>query len=149
MKTKLTSIFSFLLLTIIMGFTTPAFSIVSTMEVIKRLIILVDKLESDNQQILFVQIDNISKRQKSTQTYELSKGSDYKIIVVGDNDRVQDIDLIVLDENDNKVGEDSDSSNVAVVNISPKWTGKFKITTWAASMQANDAFYAIIIARSN
>lgn len=126
-----------------------AFAIVSTSAIMKRVTGVVSALEDKDEQVIFVQMDSIEKDQKSTQTYTLEGDSTYKVVVVGDEKRVTDIDLRVLDENDNEIGEDSDEQNIAMVRVTPKWSGKFKIQVWAAEMQASDAFYGIVIAREN
>ena len=124
-----------------------AFAIVSTSAIMKRVNGVVSALEDKDEQVIFVQMDSIEKDQKSTQTYTLEGDSTF--VVVGDEKRVTDIDLRVLDENDNEIGEDSDEQNIAMVRVTPKWSGKFKIQVWAAEMQASDAFYGIVIARED
>lgn len=133
----------------LMGVAPIAFGVVSTAAILKRLVVVIDKLEEAGQQVLFAQIDNITKGHKDTQTYTLQQGASYKIIVIGDQDRVADIDLQVLDENGSVVGKDDDSSNVAVVDVSPIRTASFKFQVWAASMNANDAFYSIVVSRND
>ncbi len=142
-KIKLTAVIAGLLIG------TSAFAIVPMTAIMNRVTGIVSALEDKDEQIIFVQMDSIEKDQKSTQTYTLQEDSTYKIVVVGDEKRVTDIDLRVLDENDNEIGEDSDEQNIAMVRITPKWTGKFKIQVWAAEMKAKDAFYGIVIARED
>ena len=142
-KIKLTAVIASLLIG------SSAFAIVPMTAIMNRVTGIVSALEDKDEQIIFVQMDSIEKDQKSTQTYTLQEDSTYKIVVVGDEKRVTDIDLRVLDENDNEIGEDSDEQNIAMVRITPKWTGKFKIQVWAAEMQAKDAFYGIVIARED
>ena len=140
-----------LALFMLMVCSTSAFGIVSTAEVFKRLLLTAGNLESMGSQILFAQVDNISKGSVDTQTYTLKTGSSYSIVVIGDDERVQDIDLTVLDENSNVIGKDNDSENVAIVQVSPRWTGLFKIRVSAYKMKSfySDAFYSIIIARND
>ena len=133
----------------IMLFSSPAFGLVSTKEIFKRIIFTADKLENMGSQILFSQLDNIDRDSVDTQTYPLKSGNSYIIIALGDDERVQDIDLEVLDENNNVVGRDADGENIAIVEVRPKWSGIFKIRVSGYEMSSSDAFYGIIIARTN
>lgn len=102
-----------LVLLALMVCSTSAFGPVSTAEIFKRIVITVGKLESMESQILFAQLDNIKRNSVNTQTYTLQSGSSYTIVAIGDEERVQDIDLKVLDENNNVFGKDDDSENIA------------------------------------
>ncbi|MCA1964401.1 MAG: hypothetical protein LDL31_10690 [Prosthecobacter sp.] len=127
----------------------PASAIVGTQEILKRLLAAIMTVEKLNYQVLLTQTDSVRHDTPSTMTYTLTAGSFYKVIALGDNDRVADIDLKVYDENDNLVGSDDDDTNVAEVNVSPKWTGKFKFVVDAYKMNSgyNDAFYGLVVAR--
>ena len=138
-----------LVLLALMVCSTSAFGLVSTAEIFKRIVITVGKLESMGCQILFAQLDNIKRNYVDTQTYALQSGSSYSIVAIGDEERVQDIDLKVLDENNNVVGKDDDSENIAMVQVSPRRSGKFKIIVSGYEMNRSDAFYGIIIARND
>jgi hypothetical protein len=56
------------------------------------------------------------------------RGNRYALVATGDS-RVSDVDLKVFDESWNLIDSDTDSSNVAVVQFSPKWTGLFHVRT--------------------
>lgn len=56
------------------------------------------------------------------------RGNDYLLVAAGDS-RVSDVDLKVYDENWNLIDSDTDSSSVAVVTFTPKWTGLFHVRT--------------------
>jgi|GEM_PF-1839693 len=122
---------------------------VSMAEIFKRLVTTLRQLENTGSQVVFVQVDSISRKTMDTQTYTLNSGNLYSIFVLGDGNRIEDIDLTVLDENDDVVEMDNDTENIAMVRMSPKRTGVFKIGVSAFRMKdcCDDAFYAIIIAR--
>ena len=140
-----------LILFALMVSSTSSFGLVSTVEIFKRILYTIDQLESFENQILFTQMNNIRKNSISTQIYTLSSGSSYTIFAFGDDERVMDIDLTVLDENNNVIGKDTDDTNIAIVDVRPKWSGDFKIQVSAYRMKStyNDAFYGIIIARND
>ena len=120
---------------------------VSVSPVLDKLSQVVEKVEKDNAQVLFIQVDNLSKGQQSAQTYTLESNSKYGIAVVGDENRIQDVDVRVLDANGDKVAEDKDNSNIAVVSLTPKRTQQFKIVVSAYKMSAKDGFFGIVIFR--
>lgn len=124
-------------------------AIVSTADVLKRLVSLAALLEGKDYQLLMAQVDFVTRNGSSSMTYELAKGETYRIVAIGDDERVFDIDLRALDENDRLVGNDDDETNIAEVSITPKWTGKFRFEVSAHRMakSINDAFYALVIAR--
>src|SRR5690349_3980125 len=100
---------------------------VSATNVLKRATAIVEKLEEQKAQVLFLQVDNIEKEKISTQTYTLESGSTYAIVAIGDADRIQDIDLVVVDENGDVAGKDTDDANVAIVKVNSKKTQSYKI----------------------
>ena len=123
------------------------YALVSTVQVLKRVVIINAKIESEGYQVIFIQIDNIRKGIIDSQTYPLKSGNKYGIIVVGDEDRIQDIDLKVYDQNGNLVGKDNDSENIAMVKVSPHKSQKYKISVSAYKMDHTDGFYGVIIYR--
>lgn len=58
--------------------------------------------------------------------YELHKGWKYTLTAVCDND-CDDLDLYLYDENGNNIDVDTSSDYLPVVNVSPRWTGRFKL----------------------
>jgi hypothetical protein len=56
------------------------------------------------------------------------RGNTYALVGVGDS-RVSDLDLKVYDENWNLIDSDEDSTAVAVVSFTPRWTGVFHVRT--------------------
>jgi hypothetical protein len=63
----------------------------------------------------------------SYKTFEVRfrKGHAARIVLKGDGDT--DLDLLVFDENGNKVASDEDNTDTCVVEWTPRWTGKFII----------------------
>jgi hypothetical protein len=120
---------------------------VTATNVMKRATSVIEKLESQKAQVLFVQIDNIEKEKISTQTYTLEAGSTYAVVAIGDEERIQDIDLVVVDEDGEIDGKDTDDANVAIVKVKSKKTQAYKIGVKGYKMAKNDGFYAIVICR--
>ena len=48
----------------------------------------------------------------------------YLLIAAG-NEHVRDIDILLHDENHNKIATDSANDPTPIVSVSPKWSGKF------------------------
>ncbi|MBS1792524.1 MAG: hypothetical protein JSS81_01650 [Acidobacteria bacterium] len=120
---------------------------VTAQNVLKRASALVQKLEAQKAQILFLQIDNVKQEQISTQSYQLEAGKKYVIVAIGDQDRIQDIDLVVANEDDEVVGKDNDETNAAVVQFTAETTGSYKMAVQGYKMSKKDGFYAIVICR--
>lgn len=121
--------------------------IVSTQTVLLRVAEAIKTIEDLNKQVLFVQVDNISKGVTSSQTYQLSGGEEYVIAAIGDEDRITDIDLEVYDSNGYLVGKDTKTSNVAVVIVQASSTQTYKFKIKGYAMSQNDGFYGIIVSR--
>lgn len=75
----------------------------------------------------------------------LQRGRDYKIIVGGCND-ARDLDLVVLDENDNLVGQDVDYAKHGVVDVSPGRTGNYSILIKMTNGTPDGAHFALVVA---
>jgi hypothetical protein len=120
---------------------------VSMQNVMKRASAVVEKLESQKAQILFMQIDTLEKGDISTQSYNLEAGQEYAIVAIGDEERIQDIDLVVVDDNAKVIGKDDDEENIALVKVKPKKSGTFNLGVKGFKMARNDGFYAVIICR--
>jgi hypothetical protein len=59
-------------------------------------------------------------------TTTLHEGNAYQIVVASPY-KSSDVDVRIYDENDNLIAQDNDDTAMAVVKITPKWSGKFKI----------------------
>jgi hypothetical protein len=78
----------------------------------------------------------------------LVEGYTYQIAAAGCRD-AYDVDLRVFDENGNLIERDADSSNVAVVTVTPRWTGKFQIIVTLYNSKYNGAHVFVEYAYSN
>ena len=78
----------------------------------------------------------------SYKTFEVTfrKGHPARIVLKGDGDT--DLDLLVFDENGNKVASDEDNSDFCVVRWVPKWTGRFTIKVVNHGFVYNDFIIA-------
>lgn len=56
----------------------------------------------------------------------LYSGTAYKISAVCDED-CNDLDIRLYDQNGNLIDSDTDNDSMPVVEVSPKWTGRFKL----------------------
>ncbi len=119
--------------------------------VVGNLAQVLDSLEESGAQHLYSHIAAVSRGGSYSTTYVLEARETFVICAVGDGDRVQDVDVTVEDENGNVVGKDDDESNLGVVKVTPKWTGRFTIRVTAASLRSgvSDAFHGVVIARKS
>jgi hypothetical protein len=66
--------------------------------------------------------------QQQGQSYDvyrtLYKGVQYRLIAAG-NIHVRDIDIILHDESHNTISRDNSNDSIPMVDVVPKWTGKF------------------------
>lgn len=72
----------------------------------------------------------------------LSAGNDYTLVAAGCED-AYDVDLTVYDENGNRVGADGDTSDLAVVSVTPKWSGTYYIKVTMYNSTSNGAHYVL------
>lgn len=69
--------------------------------------------------------DNVSANDYDIWTITLDAHESYLIVVEGDGDT--DLDLYVYDENENEIDKDTDNTDYCLCEVTPRWTGKFKI----------------------
>ncbi len=72
----------------------------------------------------------------------LYAGNDYRLVASGCEDSF-DVDLAVYDEDGNLVGEDSDYTNLAVVAVTPRWTGTFYLKVTMADSTPDGAHWVV------
>jgi hypothetical protein len=122
---------------------------VSTQDVLKRTLAIVALEESRDNQVLFIQVDVISRDVIKSQTYTLPGGSRYRVYAIGDGGRIADLDLEVRDSDNDLVKKDDDDSNVAIVEFRVARTEKFTFKVDAAKMKpgAKDGFYGLVVVR--
>jgi hypothetical protein len=130
--------------------TTAASAQVSTRRVRELVSSAADQVEKDDtDQIYLIQIDFVQKDGTSAQTYSVSSSNRYRVVAIGDDNRIKDLDLYVLDQYGNEVAKDSDNKNLAVVSFRPSSSGayKFRVKPYSMVDGANDGFYGLIISR--
>ena len=144
-----------LILLSLSGLVSPLSAQVSVDDVWGRTGQIVDLVEQQGKQILFVQIDNVSRSSSKSQTYTVNTGREYTIVAVGDNARIKDLDLKVYEISSSGyeylLAKDEDEKNVAVVRVTPSRTGRLKIVVSPYAMvnnTVNDGFYSIVVARN-
>ncbi|HRW93588.1 MAG TPA: hypothetical protein P5560_11615 [Thermotogota bacterium] len=122
--------------------------VVSVDGIMGRLMETIAFTENNDWQIVFLQVDNLVQNQVSRQTYTLEADSGYVLVALGDGNRITDIDLQVYDDSGKLLGEDKDDSNAAIVEVETKQQTKVTLSVSAWSMEANDGFFALLIART-
>jgi len=122
--------------------------VVSVDGIMGRLMETIAFTENNDWQIVFLQVDNLVQNQVTRQTYTLQADSGYVLVALGDGNRITDIDLQVYDDSGKLLGEDKDDSNAAIVEVETKQQTKVTLSVSAWSMEANDGFFALLIART-
>lgn len=79
---------------------------------------------------------------KDELTLTLHRDVDYAIIGVCDTD-CGDVDIRLYDENNNLVDEDVTTDDFPVVEVNPKWTGKFTVQVEMYKCARTPCYYAI------
>ena len=88
--------------------------------------------------------DSMDEDDSDTLTFTLKKDMDYQIYGVCDND-CSDLDLTLYDENDNEIAEDTTTDDIPIVEVTPKWTGKFSLNVEMYECDDEPCFYGIAI----
>ncbi|GAA0881049.1 hypothetical protein GCM10009119_40190 [Algoriphagus jejuensis] len=82
-------------------------------------------IKSDGYELTHTIIEgSLDESDDENRFFTLQEGWTYKFVLVCDND-CTDIDLCIHDENENSIGCDEDSSDFALAEVTPKWTGRF------------------------
>ena len=88
--------------------------------------------------------DSLDEDDSDTLTFTLKEGMEYRIYGVCDND-CSDLDMTLYDENDNEIAEDATTDDIPIVQVSPKWTGKFSLEVEMYECDDEPCFYGIAI----
>jgi hypothetical protein len=122
---------------------------VTTLPVLKRTLTVVANEEAKSSQVLFVQVDHVERGFSKTQTYTLTAGSTYRVWAIGDDDRILDIDLEVLDKDGDRVVKDDDDRNEALVQFRVSKTQHFtlKVVPYKMKEGVKDGFYSLVVVR--
>jgi len=86
--------------------------------------------------------DKLSSNKSDSFSFQLRKDKKYLVLAVCDND-CKDMDLVLYDENNNEVAKDKSTDSLPVVEVNPKWTGKFKLKVIMESCSNNPCTYGI------
>ncbi|GMV40797.1 MAG: hypothetical protein AMXMBFR64_25130 [Myxococcales bacterium] len=73
----------------------------------------------------------------------LSAGTDYALVAAGCGD-AYDVDVHLFDENGNLIDRDRDAAPIAVVQVTPKWTGTFYALVTMYDSTYNGAHYTLV-----
>lgn len=71
----------------------------------------------------------------------LQAGRSYKIIGVCDND-CTDVDIRLYDQNNNLIDEDLLVDDLPIVDVTPQWTGPFRVQVIMATCNVAPCYYA-------
>jgi hypothetical protein len=72
----------------------------------------------------------------------LYSGNTYTLCASGCED-AYDVDIAVYDQNANRIGADADANRLAVVNVTPRWSGTYYIKVTMSNSTANGAHYVL------
>jgi hypothetical protein len=86
--------------------------------------------------------DQLRQGQSQWINIKLRSGTSYVITALGDQD-CRDLDLELYDENGNLVSRDAQTDGTPVMNITPSWTGNFKVRVTLAETKAAYSYYGI------
>jgi hypothetical protein len=82
--------------------------------------------ENRGYRLLHSDVDNLSQGQAVFYHFTLYRDVHYVILACGDN-RAADIDIYLYDENNNLIDRDNSTDNSPVVDVTPRWTGRFTV----------------------
>ena len=118
--------------------------VVSTVEMLQRLVATLAIFEAGGYQTIQIQMGVLHKA-KEKYRYNLKADRVYKIVGVGDQ-RIRDLDIAVSDENGHPIGKDEDPANVAIVTVRPRRTGRFRVGVSAFRFKPgySDGFFVIV-----
>lgn len=92
------------------------------------------------------QFDKLNSGETDSFNVNLRQGYKYKIIGVCDKD-CKDLDFKLFDDNGNQVSSDSSADSMPIVDVSPKWSAKFKLQVKMYSCTQNPCFYGLTVMR--
>ena len=87
-------------------------------------------------------IDKLPADGSDTFSLTLKKETDYVLVSACDAD-CSDLDIKVYDENDNEVAQDTTVDDLAMVSVTPRWTGQFRIEITMFSCDDDPCYYGI------
>lgn len=88
--------------------------------------------------------DLLGNQASDNYTFQLKSGSDYFIAAVCDQD-CSDIDLKLFDENENLVAEDTTEDGAPIVQVTPRWSGKFRLEVTMYDCSSAPCYYGVSV----
>ncbi|HRD73457.1 MAG: hypothetical protein E6Q42_05380 [Dechloromonas sp.] len=89
-------------------------------------------------------IDRLGQGASDDYTFQLQEGRDYLIVSVCDQD-CSDLDLTLYDENNNEIATDTSTDDAPVVEVSPRWSGKFRLNVTMYACSNAPCYYGISV----
>lgn len=88
-------------------------------------------------------VDYLAEGASTVLTTTLYTGNHY-VLVAGGDSRTRDIDVFVYDENNNLVAQDDGASDVAFVEVTPRWTGTYYVKVHLYDADGEGAHWALV-----
>jgi hypothetical protein len=92
------------------------------------------------------EMDGLGEGANDSYSVQLREGSSYAIHGVCDTD-CSDLDLKIFDENNNLISEDTSTDDQPIVQVTPKWTGNFKLQVVMYDCNSAPCYYAVSVYR--
>jgi len=101
-----------------------------------RIELLVATLNQQGYTIVHIEVDKLEKGQSYIASREFFTANDYVIAGIG-GIGIGDLDVQLYDGKDNLIDEDNSDDNLPVVEVSPKFNGKYKVKVTPYSLEAD------------
>jgi hypothetical protein len=95
-------------------------------------------------QVMGPEMDGLGQGAEESYSLTLRSGWTYQILGVCDND-CSDLDLKIIDENGNTIAEDELADDAPIVEVTPKWTGKFTLEVNMYRCREAPCYYAVSV----
>lgn len=133
---------------LIAAFTAPGVSLAGeSLDSIRRQLALIVAIERENGYRYssdWVHVDALRDDDDDDYSFTLQTGSRYKIVGVCDND-CSDMDMTLRDGNRNLISRDTSSDSLPIVEVNPRWTGKFHLNVKMYSCSVSPCAYAFAV----
>lgn len=83
-------------------------------------------------------------REVNSYNMNLKASTAYKLIAVCDKN-CKDLDLVLFDENNREISRDASNDNMPIVEVTPRWTGKFNLKVVMYQCDQNPCFYGVTV----
>lgn len=85
--------------------------------------------------------------QQTSYTLDLQQGARYLLAGVCDRD-CSDLDLALYDDSGNLLDDDTAADDVPIVNVVPRWTGRFRVTVTMHACSVNPCAFGLGVFRN-